>query len=106
MNMSSSTKLKLRIIAAGEKAIEELIRVAEEKIVLGSHFVGDDDDDGVGVNASLIKNAASTKKIAIFDALDILAKIEEEREAIQNAENGSSRTDTKQGFAERRSKRK
>ena len=44
------------------KSIEELIKVAKEKIV-------DSDDD---VSADRLKNAAATKKLAIMDAFEIL----------------------------------
>jgi hypothetical protein len=40
----------------------------------------------------------------IFDAFEILNRIEAEREAIESLEKGSSKVDTRQGFAERRSK--
>ena len=85
---------KRSIIQAGHKAVEELIKVAKEAIV-------DGDDD---ITADRLKNAAATKKLAIFDAFEILNRIESEREAIDIAERGESKTDTKQGFAERRSK--
>jgi hypothetical protein len=42
--------------------------------------------------------------LAIFDAFEILNRIEAERETLQNINDGS-RVDTKQGFAERRSKK-
>jgi hypothetical protein len=42
--------------------------------------------------------------LAIFDAFEILSRIESEKESINLSEKGESRTDTKQGFAERRSK--
>jgi hypothetical protein len=45
-----------------------------------------------------------TKKLAIFDAFEILNRIELERESLEHLEKGISKTDTKQGFAERRSK--
>jgi len=54
--------------------------------------------------ADRLKNAAMTKKLAIFDAFEILNRIESEREGIESLEKGISKTDTKQGFAERRSK--
>jgi hypothetical protein len=54
--------------------------------------------------ADKLKNAAATKKLAIFDAFEILNRIELEREALESAEKGKSKVDTKQGFAERRSK--
>ena len=84
---------KLNIIQAGHKAVEELIKVAKEAIV-------DSDDD---ISADRLKNAAATKKLAIFDAFEILNRIEEENNIIDN-----KITDKKEitfsGFAERRSK--
>ena len=89
-------EIKLRIIAAGHKAVEQLIKVAEENIIKK-----DSDDE---LAADRLKNAAMTKKLAIFDAFEILNRIESEREGIESLEKGISKTDTKQGFAERRSK--
>jgi hypothetical protein len=89
--------IKLRIIKAGHVAVQELIKVAEESILKQ----GEDGDD---LAADKLKNAAMTKKLAIFDAFEILNRIESEREALDAIEKGVSRTDTKQGFAERRSK--
>ena len=51
-------KTKLSIIQAGQKAVEELIKVAKEAIV-------DSEED---ISADRLKNAAATKKLAIFDA--------------------------------------
>lgn len=91
----SSKEIKLKIIEAGHQAVEQLIRVAKEKIIKP-----DPEDD---LAADRLKNAAATKKLAIFDAFEILKRIEEERESLQ--ENSiNSKIDTKQGFAERRSK--
>jgi len=56
------------------------------------------------VSADKMKNAAAAKKLAIFDAFEILSRIELEKENLDSAERGVSKTDTKQGFAERRSK--
>lgn len=84
---------KRRIIKAGRRAVEHLIEVAEEKILTG------DDTD---LSADKLKNAAATKKLAIFDAFEILERIEAEQELL-------NKTDTdetgKGGFAERRAKR-
>lgn len=93
----SPKETKLKIIAAGHKAVLELIKVAEESIL-------NPDMDGDDLAADKLKNAAATKKLAIFDAFEILSRIEAEKESLNVAENGASRTDTKQGFAERRSK--
>jgi hypothetical protein len=89
-------EIKLKIIAAGHKAVEQLIKVAEENIIKK-----DSDDE---LAADRLKNAAMTKKLAIFDAFEILNRIEQEREGLESLEKGISKTDTKQGFAERRSK--
>jgi hypothetical protein len=72
----------------------ELIKVAEEAILNN----GDDD-----LSADKLKNAAATKKLAIFDAFEILARIEDETKMIEDA---SKETVAKpfKGFAEGRSK--
>ena len=85
---------KQNIIRAGYKAVDELIHVAEEKIITNT------EDD---VSADRLKNAAATKKLAIFDAFEILNKIDLEEEVI-NSGGQIDKTNTKQGFAERRSK--
>lgn len=92
-----SKETKLRIIAAGHRAVDELIKVAEESIL--KH--GEDEED---LSADKLKNAAATKKLAIFDAFEILSRIEQEKENIDSIDKGESKTDTKQGFAERRSR--
>jgi hypothetical protein len=91
-----SKSIKLKIIEAGYKAVEQLIKVSKEAII--KH---DPEDD---ISADRLKNAAATKKLAIFDAFEILSRIETEKENIELAEKGFLKTDTKQGFAERNSK--
>ena len=54
---------KRNIVQAGHKAVLELIKVAEEAILDN----GEDD-----LSADKLKNAAATKKLAIFDAFEIL----------------------------------
>jgi hypothetical protein len=68
-----SKKTREEIIKAGEIAVRELIRVAKEEII-----TGDPEQD---LAADRLKNAAATKKLAVFDAFDILNRIEEERNA-------------------------
>jgi hypothetical protein len=91
----SNRELKLKIINSGYKAIEELIKVAEESIITQEE--GD-------ISADKLKNAAASKKLAIFDAFEILSRIESEKESLDYIERGISKVDSKQGFAERRSK--
>lgn len=95
--MKDTKDIKLRIISAGRKAVEELIKVAQEPILEPS-------DDGDELSADRLKNAAATKKLAIFDAFEILNRIEAEHETINAIERGETKLDTKQGFAERRSR--
>ena len=83
----------MSIIQAGHKAVEELIKVAKEKIV-------DSEDD---VSADRLKNAAATKKLAIFDAFEILTRIQEEENILDNKPT-EKKENTFSGFAERRSK--
>jgi len=96
--IDDSKEIKLRIIEAGKIAVEQLIAVAKENILKPQ---GDEDDE---LTADKLKNAAATKKLAIFDAFEILSRIESEKENIEMAEKGVSKLDSKQGFAERRSK--
>jgi hypothetical protein len=97
----NTRELKLKIIQSGYKAVQHLIEVAEEKIVQKGI---DADGESTELAADRLKNAAATKKLAIFDAFEILNRIELEKESLDAIDNGPSKVDTKQGFAERRSK--
>lgn len=77
-------------------AVEQLIKVAREDIIKPG---GDDE-----LSADRLKNAAMTKKLAIFDAFEILSRIEVEQLQLDAIDKGVSKTETKQGFAERNSK--
>ena len=90
MNVKETKK---NIIHAGHIAVEELIKVAKEAIV-------DSDDD---ISADRLKNAAATKKLAIFDAFEILNRIEEEKALLENKPL-ENKEKAFSGFAERRSK--
>jgi hypothetical protein len=98
---------KQRIIQAGLAAVEELIKVAEEPIIgaKGTMIV---DGEEIPLNseelpADKLKNAAATKKLAIFDAFEILSRVEAEQNIIdEKAETEPKKTFS--GFAERRSK--
>jgi len=93
--MSKITELKKRIIDSGYKAVEELIKVAEERIVTHA------DDD---LSADKLKNAAQAKKLAIMDAFEILKRVEEENNIIEGVVN--NQVNTNRGFAESRAKNK
>ena len=85
---------KQNIILAGHKAVEELIKVAKEAII-------DSNDD---ISADRLKNAAATKKLAIFDAFEILNRIKEEEDMLNEKPKEKVETKAFGGFAERRSK--
>jgi len=85
---------KNNIIKAGHKAVLELIKVAEEAILDN----GDDD-----LSADKLKNAAATKKLAIFDAFEILSRIQDETRMLEEEEKDPT-IKTFKGFAEGRSK--
>ena len=84
---------KENIIQAGYRAVEELVKVAKEPIV-------DSDDD---ISADRLKNAAATKKLAIFDAFEILQRIQEEEDML-NEKPKETKAKSFKGFAEGRSK--
>jgi|TARA_R110000744_G_scaffold198983_1_gene318214 ASC-1-like (ASCH) protein len=90
----NTKKTKLSIIQAGQKAVEELIKVAKEAIV-------DSEDD---LTADKLKNAAATKKLAIFDAFEILARIEAEENLLNDKPVESKEEKSFKGFAEGRSR--
>ena len=86
-------KIKKNIIQAGRIAVDELIKVAKEPII----------DFGPDISADRLKNAAATKKLAIFDAFEILNRIEEEKNILEDKPT-TQKENTFQGFAEKRSK--
>jgi hypothetical protein len=88
-------KTKGKIIEAGKKAVDQLIKVAREEIK---------NEEGGDLSADRLKNAAATKKLAVFDAFEILERIEREQDMLDSVDKGPSRTETKEGFAERRAK--
>ena len=91
MNIKETKK---NIIQAGQRAVDELIKVAKEPIV-------DSDDD---ISADRLKNAAATKKLAIFDAFEILNRIQEEQDMLDGVVKEEKKEESFSGFAERRSK--
>jgi ASC-1-like (ASCH) protein len=91
MNIKETKK---SIIQAGHKAVEELIKVAKEAIV----------DSGDDITADRLKNAAATKKLAIFDAFEILNRIQEEEAMLSGKESEKKEERVFKGFAEGRSK--
>ena len=91
----SIKETKKSIIQAGRKAVDELIKVAEEKIITNT------EDD---VSADRLKNAAATKKLSIFDAFEILNRIQEEENLLEGKTPKETEKKAFKGFAEGRSK--
>ena len=91
MNIKETKK---SIIQAGHRAVEELIKVAKEAIV----------DSGDDITADRLKNAAATKKLAIFDAFEILNRIQEEENLLNGKQPDKKGERVFKGFAEGRSK--
>ena len=90
----NTKETKKRIIQAGHKAVDELIKVAKEAIV----------DSGDDITADRLKNAAATKKLAIFDAFEILDRIQTEENLVEGKAPEERKKEIFKGFAEGRSK--
>jgi ASC-1-like (ASCH) protein len=90
----NTKEMRLKIILAGQVAVEELIKVAREKIV----------DSGDDISADRLKNAAATKKLAIFDAFEILNRIQDEEDILNEKPKEVKEEKSFKGFAEGRSK--
>lgn len=75
-----------------------MIKVAKEDIIKI-----DPEDE---LAADRLKNAAATKKLAIFDAFEILNRVDAEQEALDMMEGkpNHAAVSSNQGFAERKSR--
>jgi len=93
MNIKETKK---NIIHAGRRAVDELIKVAEEAIV----------DSGDDISADRLKNAAATKKLAIFDAFEILERIQDEEDILNDKPKEEVKKKEFKGFAEGRANSK
>ena len=91
-----STEIKKEIIRAAEVAVKELIKVAKEGIIKKDY-----DDLSPDIAADRLKNAAASKKLAIFDAFEILNRIEAEKSMLESSVDNSKDMNS---FAERRAK--
>ena len=91
----TTKETKKNIIQAGRVAVKELIKVAKEPII----------DFGPDISADRLKNAAATKKLAIFDAFEILSRIQEEQDILDDKPKEQVKKEKPfKGFAERRAK--
>ena len=96
---------KRRLIKASRSSVDELIKIAESVII------NDDDNDDDGsveytlLAADKMKNAAAAKKLAIFDAFDIMDRVELEEQRIQESLENKGDDKDNGNFAERFSKK-
>lgn len=91
--MKTTEEFKQAVIDASKIAIQELIIVLKEPIITG--------EMEKDVAADRLKNASATKKLAMFDALEMIARIDVEE--IQLKEGNNLET-TAIGFAEKNAK--
>ena len=92
----NTKETKLKIIEAGHKAVIQLIKVAKEDIIK----YGTDDE----LAADRLKNAAATKKLCIMDAFEIVTRIQEEEDILNEKPKEAKEEKSFKGFAEGRSK--
>ena len=92
----NTKETKKNIIQAGRRAVDELIKVAEEAII----------DSGDDLSADRLKNAAATKKLAIFDAFEILQRIQDEEDIMNDKPKEEVKKKEFKGFAEGRANSK
>ena len=90
----NTKEIKKNIIQAGRIAVDELIKVAKEPII----------DFGPDISADRLKNAAATKKLCIMDAFEIVTRIQEEEDMLNEKPKEAKEEKSFKGFAEGRSK--
>lgn len=93
------SEAKEKVLRAAKVAIGELIKVLQEPII-------DEFNDKMrpDLAADKMKNAAAAKKLAMFDALDMIDRIKEVEEDV--AQDKVSGNTTTVNFAEKRVKKK
>lgn len=96
--MSEDLKSKKKLLLdAAEKGVDELIKVLKEPIITKGEELTD-------LAADKMKNAAQAKKLAFFDALEMLQKIEDEKNRMSELNSTSKINLGTSGFAESRAK--
>lgn len=80
---------RMRIIKSSQKAIDELIKVIEEEIIVDVDFDEPDVQKALEkseLSADKLKSAAQAKKLAITDAFEIIDMVTKEENKIKEAE--------------------
>lgn len=91
--LKTTEDFKQAVIDASKVAIQELIIVLKEPII-----TGDSESD---LAADRLKNASATKKLAMLDALEMIARIDVEQTQLQE---GKGSDTPSIGFAEKNAK--
>lgn len=78
--MAKEKSVTERILSAGERAVDELIKVLNQPILNDGEVFTD-------LAADKMKNAAAAKRLAFEDALSITERIEKERTKILDGQN-------------------
>ena len=78
--VETTRDIRIKLCEAGRTAAKELITVAEMSIFSGKTDEGKVQNEDLA--AEKMKAAAQAKKVAIMDAFDILAKVDEEEQKI------------------------
>ena len=73
-------KKREEILKAAEISVDELIKVLRDPIIGNSNL---EDQGKSDLTADKMKNAAASKKLAFMDALEILGRIESERNLME-----------------------
>lgn len=74
----SYSEMKVLAIESGKIAVAELLKVARKPLV-----VSDEDDEDL--SSDKLTRAAQAKKMALFDAFEMMAKLEQEQNIIDSA---------------------
>lgn len=93
--MKSTEEYKQEIIDASRIAVDELIKVLKEPIITNS------EED---VSSDKLKNSAATKKLAMTDAFEMIARIDVEQTNLNEGGGGKDSSLPSIGFAEKNAK--
>lgn len=94
--MKTTEEYKQEIIDAAKIGVDELVKVLKEPIISGDK----EGEASTDISADRLKNAVMAKKLAMMDALEMIARIDTEQTALKEPNTQQAG----HGFAESRSK--
>jgi len=101
--MSDEVRLRKSVIDAGRKAVKELVAIASKSILTDENIMSVDEGKSP-LSDDRLKNAAATKKLCIFDAFDIIERINVEEERLRQMQTSGETDRDIDNFAESRAK--